>query len=159
MYAHLNFLFFLYIPKGVTPVSGTEGFSFPSPELLGTMALALLLLVVLITNSVLCCHYRRRHGGSSSLRHSHPDSICDCRTLNLKNKMFQEFWTKSLKCYSGNVYYCGFGFWYLAFFITLKWMKNRFANFWENSPDMMFLWHTFLPSLPSLGRKRRIYIF
>ncbi|KAK5883219.1 hypothetical protein CesoFtcFv8_019577 [Champsocephalus esox] len=46
---------------GVTPVSRTEGFSFPSPELLSTMALALLLLVVLITNSVLCCHYRRRH--------------------------------------------------------------------------------------------------
>ncbi|XP_033981184.1 T-cell differentiation antigen CD6-like isoform X2 [Trematomus bernacchii] len=46
---------------GVTSVSLTEGFSFPSPELLSTMALALLLLVVLITNSVLCCHYRRRH--------------------------------------------------------------------------------------------------
>ncbi|XP_010778138.1 T-cell differentiation antigen CD6-like [Notothenia coriiceps] len=46
---------------GVTPVSRTEGFSFPSPELLSTMALALLLLVVLITNSVLCCRYRRRH--------------------------------------------------------------------------------------------------
>ncbi|XP_033949699.1 T-cell differentiation antigen CD6-like isoform X2 [Pseudochaenichthys georgianus] len=46
---------------GVTPVSRREGFSFPSPELLSTMALALLLLVVLITNSVLCCHYRRRH--------------------------------------------------------------------------------------------------
>ncbi|XP_070841101.1 T-cell differentiation antigen CD6-like [Chaetodon trifascialis] len=37
------------------------GFSAPSMELLGTIALSLLLLVFLITNTVLCCHYRRRH--------------------------------------------------------------------------------------------------
>ncbi|XP_061597321.1 T-cell differentiation antigen CD6-like [Cololabis saira] len=34
---------------------------FPSPELISTIALALLLLVFLVVNTVLCCLYRRRH--------------------------------------------------------------------------------------------------
>ncbi|KAF3834265.1 hypothetical protein F7725_025469 [Dissostichus mawsoni] len=62
---------------GVTPVSHTEGFSFPSPVLLSTMALALLLLVVLITNSVLCCHYRRRHAFLLQQTRSNPRILSD----------------------------------------------------------------------------------
>ncbi|XP_068431385.1 CD5 antigen-like [Clinocottus analis] len=46
---------------GSTSAVDSKGVLFPTPELIGAIALALLLLVVLITNSVLCCHYRRRH--------------------------------------------------------------------------------------------------
>ncbi|XP_029023526.1 T-cell differentiation antigen CD6-like [Betta splendens] len=44
----------------LTVVSPAEPFS-PSPELLSTIALAVLLFVFIITNTVLCCLYRRRH--------------------------------------------------------------------------------------------------
>ncbi|XP_031151543.1 T-cell differentiation antigen CD6-like isoform X3 [Sander lucioperca] len=49
------------LTTGATSVSHATGFPLPSPELLSTIALALLLLVVLITYSVVCCHYRKRH--------------------------------------------------------------------------------------------------
>uniref|UniRef100_A0A8C6MIX0 SRCR domain-containing protein n=1 Tax=Nothobranchius furzeri TaxID=105023 RepID=A0A8C6MIX0_NOTFU len=46
----------------------------PSPELLSTIALALLLLVVLVINTVLCCLYRKRHG-----RGCHTRASTSCR--------------------------------------------------------------------------------
>ncbi|XP_078123397.1 uncharacterized protein LOC144528592 isoform X3 [Sander vitreus] len=49
------------LTTGATSVSHDKGFPLPSPELLSTIALALLLFVVLITYSVVCCHYRKRH--------------------------------------------------------------------------------------------------
>ncbi|KAM6899606.1 T-cell differentiation antigen CD6-like [Xenentodon cancila] len=45
-----------------TPAAAPGGhLNFPSPELISTIALALLLLVFLVINTVLCCLYRRRH--------------------------------------------------------------------------------------------------
>ncbi|XP_034747279.1 T-cell differentiation antigen CD6-like isoform X2 [Etheostoma cragini] len=46
---------------GAASVSHAQGFLLPSPELLSTIALALILLVVFIIYTVVCCHYRKRH--------------------------------------------------------------------------------------------------